>query len=148
MEEERVTLSAAEQRRVLVLNHLEKGAVTAGEPAQLLGVQCVRRPLAPVPVGQCPSPFSRVLRPKPLHRRSVLDSWGNRLPSQSDLRLLTSAPCRLTLGPDVVAPSPGSDAGTPLCFRPWGQLTTPHPQRGPRTKLSWMLPVDSVSEGF
>ena len=38
MEEERVTLSAAEQRRVLVLNHLEKGAVTVGEAAQLLGI--------------------------------------------------------------------------------------------------------------
>ena len=30
MEEERVTLSAAERRRVLVLNRLEKGAVTVG----------------------------------------------------------------------------------------------------------------------
>jgi transposase len=38
MEEERVTLSAAEQRRVLVLNHLEKGAVTVVEAAQLVGV--------------------------------------------------------------------------------------------------------------
>ena len=33
-----MTLSAAEQRRVLVLNHLEKGAVTVGEAAQLLGI--------------------------------------------------------------------------------------------------------------
>jgi hypothetical protein len=38
MEEERVTLSAGEQRRVVVLNHLEKGAVTVGEAAQLLGI--------------------------------------------------------------------------------------------------------------
>ena len=38
MEEERVTLSAAEPRRVLVLNHLEKGAVTVGEAAQLRGI--------------------------------------------------------------------------------------------------------------
>jgi transposase len=38
MEEERVTLSAGEQRRVMVLNHLEKGAVTLGEAAGLLGI--------------------------------------------------------------------------------------------------------------
>jgi len=38
MEEERVTLSAGEQRRLLVLNHLEKGAVTVGEAARLLGI--------------------------------------------------------------------------------------------------------------
>jgi len=38
MEEERVILSAGEQRRVMVLNHLEKGAVTVGESAWLLGI--------------------------------------------------------------------------------------------------------------
>jgi transposase len=38
MEEERVTLSAGEQGRVVVLNHLEKGAVTVGEAAGLLGI--------------------------------------------------------------------------------------------------------------
>jgi transposase len=38
MEEERVTLSAGEQRRVVVLNHLEKGAVALGEAAGLLGI--------------------------------------------------------------------------------------------------------------
>jgi transposase len=38
MERERVTLSAGEQRRVVVLNHLEKGAVTLGEAAGLLGI--------------------------------------------------------------------------------------------------------------
>ena len=38
MERERVTLSAGEQRRVMVLNHLEKGAVTLGEAAGLLGI--------------------------------------------------------------------------------------------------------------
>ncbi|HUY55300.1 MAG TPA: hypothetical protein VMV23_09105 [Candidatus Nanopelagicaceae bacterium] len=38
MREERVTLSAGEQRRVVVLNHLEKGAVTVGEAAGLLGI--------------------------------------------------------------------------------------------------------------
>jgi predicted HTH domain antitoxin len=38
MEEERVTLSAGEQRRVVVLNHLKTGAVTVGYAAQLLGI--------------------------------------------------------------------------------------------------------------
>ncbi|HUY09855.1 MAG TPA: helix-turn-helix domain-containing protein, partial [Candidatus Dormibacteraeota bacterium] len=38
MERERVTLSAGEQRRVMVLNHLEKGAVILGEAAGLLGI--------------------------------------------------------------------------------------------------------------
>jgi len=38
MERERVTLSAGEQRRVVVLNHLEKGAVMVGGAAQLLGI--------------------------------------------------------------------------------------------------------------
>jgi predicted DNA-binding transcriptional regulator YafY len=38
MEEERVTLSAGEQRQVVVLNHLEKGAVTVEEAARLLGI--------------------------------------------------------------------------------------------------------------
>jgi predicted HTH domain antitoxin len=38
MEQERVTLSAGEQRRLLVLNHLEKGAVTVEEAARLLGI--------------------------------------------------------------------------------------------------------------
>ena len=33
-----MTLSAGEQRWVLVLNHLEKGAVALGEAAGLLGI--------------------------------------------------------------------------------------------------------------
>jgi len=38
MRDEWVTLTAAEQKRVLVLNHLEQGAVTVAEAAPLLGV--------------------------------------------------------------------------------------------------------------
>lgn len=37
MAQERVTLSGAEQRRLLVLNHLELAAVTVVEAAQLVG---------------------------------------------------------------------------------------------------------------
>jgi len=42
IEEERVTLSAGEQRRVVVLNHLEKRAVTFGRRPGCWGSRCGR----------------------------------------------------------------------------------------------------------
>ncbi|HUY08139.1 MAG TPA: helix-turn-helix domain-containing protein [Candidatus Dormibacteraeota bacterium] len=35
---DKIVLNSAEQRRVLVLNHLEKGSVTVGVAAGLLGI--------------------------------------------------------------------------------------------------------------
>ena len=38
MEEDRITLSRAEQRRLMVLNHIESGALVSREAAELLGL--------------------------------------------------------------------------------------------------------------